>query len=62
MQSEVNIRETHLCCEEWGLGVRGENQRLNGANGYMGLAHKCWQCQGGSTVRECLWEIMGLRI
>lgn len=57
MQSEVIIRQIHLCREKCGVG--GEKQRLNGANGYMGLAHACWQCKGSYTVGDCLWEIRG---
>lgn len=40
----------------------GPKRRLSDANGYMGLAHTRWQCQGGFTVGECLWEISGMRI
>lgn len=59
MQSEVIIRQFHLCREKWGTGgsVGGKKQRLNSANGYMGLAHTCWQCKGSYTVGDCLWEI-----
>lgn len=49
----------------WSGGHRGPNG-LTGREGVGGggllLALACWQCQGGSTVGECLWEIMRLRI
>lgn len=65
VQCEVIIRQTHLWCEgkrEMWVGV----VRSSGLTMLMSIwgwhMHACWQCQGGSTVRECLRKIRGLRI